>query len=205
MNRVCVVTSKSRAYYAIVSRLRRAELPFESLVPDSDLSQCDVVLTTSEEAPKFGRTAIALEELDENPGVFKGQVMSRLTGEGDVMLIGIDPGKRVGLAIFYGRTKLSFSTFNSNAALCSRVGAFARSVPSSRVVVRIGNGDGTASRLAETIRRLVPEATVEVVDESGTSVRSAKMKGVQRDQSAAAMIAFRKGEVVFHGTPRTRV
>jgi hypothetical protein len=205
MNRVCVVTSKSRAYYTIVSRLRRAEIAFESLVPDSDFGQCDVVLTTAEEAPKFGRTAIPLEELDENPGIFKGQVMSRLAEESELMLIGIDPGIRAGLAVFYGRNKLSFSTFNSSAALCTRVGAFAQSVPASRVVVRIGNGNQpAASRLVEMVRRQVPEATIELVDEFRTSVRRAKLRGIQRDQSAAAIIAFRKGEVVVQGLPRTR-
>jgi hypothetical protein len=61
-----------------------------------------------------------------------------------------------------------------------------------------------ASRLVDGLRREVPEATIEVVDESGTSTRSSKMKGVQRDQVAAAKIAFRKGEVVITGRTRTR-
>jgi len=61
-----------------------------------------------------------------------------------------------------------------------------------------------ASRLIDGLRREVPAATIEVVDESGTSVGSSKMRGVQRDQVAAAKIAFRKGEVISSGTTRTR-
>jgi len=205
VNRICVATSKARAYYALVSRLRRADLPFSSTLPDFGLDDCDLILTTADEAGRFGPKTLALENLDENPGIFKGQVVSRLTGAGDVILVGVDPGKRTGLAVFYGQTKLAFSTFDSAGAVCSRVGAFARGIPSSRMLVRVGNGNrAMATRLVDGLRKEVPDATIEIVDESGTSTGSSKMKGVQRDQVAAAKIAFRKGEVVSHGTTRTR-
>ena len=201
MNRVCVITSNAGAYYALVSRLRRADLPFTSLVPDSDFGAYDIVLTTEGESERFGAKALALEVLDENPGIFKGQVVSRLGGEEDILLVGVDPGKRTGVAVFYGRTRLSSSTFDSAAAVCSRIAAFAKAMPATRVLVRIGNGNRPlAARLADCFGEEIPSATVELVDESGTSARTTKMKGVQRDQVAAAKIAFRKGEVVSRPT-----
>jgi hypothetical protein len=201
---ICVVTSRARAYYALVSRLRRAELPFSSLVPGSDCSKCRLILTTSEEAQNLGGNSAALEDLDENPGVFKGQILSKLGGD-DVVFVGVDPGKRTGLAVFYGEVKLAFSTFDNIAALSSRVGAFAAGLPQSRVIVRIGNGNpGMAGKIAQALKRSVPGATIEVVDEAGTSTRTGRMKGVQGDQRAAARIAFRRGEVVSLGRPRTR-
>jgi hypothetical protein len=205
VDRICVATSKARAYYALVSRLRRAGLPFTSVLPDSDSGGCELVLTTAEEAGRFGGRALALEDLDENPGVFKGQVVSRLRAKEDVVLVGIDPGKRTGLAVFYGQTRLAFNTFDSAGALYSRISAFARGIPSSRMLVRVGNGNRSmAARLIDGLKREVPEATIEVVDESGTSSGSSKMKGVQKDQVSAAKIAFRKGEVVSHGSTRSR-
>jgi len=205
VNRICVATSKARAYYALVSRLRRAGLPFSSALPESDFRDCDLILTTAEEASRFGPKALALEGLDENPGVFKGQLVSRLSGENEVLLVGVDPGKRTGLAVFYGQSKLAFNTFDSASAVCSRVAAFVHAVPSSRVLVRVGNGNRQmASKLVDGLRKDVPSAIVEMVDESGTSARSSKMKGVQRDQVSAAKIAFRKGELVTHGATRTR-
>jgi len=202
LNRICVATSKARAYYSLVSRLRRAELPFSSVFPESDLD-FELVLTTAEEAAQFGYRALALEDLDENPGIFKGQVVSRLAGE-QVILVGVDPGKRTGLAVFYGQTKLAFNTFNTAGAVCSRVGAFARGIPLRRMLVRVGNGNrSVATKLGDGLKKEVPRAIIEVVDESGTSARSSKMKGVQRDQVAAAKIAFRKGEVVSHGGTRS--
>ncbi|HUK80661.1 MAG TPA: hypothetical protein VLU91_08380 [Nitrososphaerales archaeon] len=199
------MTSKARAYYALVSRLRRAELSFSSEVAGSAVDEYDLVLTTADEAGQFGDRALALESVDENPGIFKGQVVCRLRGAGEAIIVGVDPGKRTGLAVFYGHTKLAFSTFDSAGAVCARVGAFARGIPSSRMLVRVGNGNlPMASRLIDGLHREVPRAIIEVVDESGTSVRSSKMKGVQRDQVAAAKIAFRKGEVVSQGLTRTR-
>lgn len=204
MNRICVATSRASAYYALVARLRRADLPFSSALPESGFGECDIILTTAEEAKQLGSRALALEDLDENPGIFKGQVVSKLAGV-QAILVGVDPGKRTGLAVFYGQTKLAFSTFDSAAAVASRVAAFARGVPSSGLLVRVGDGNrALATRLIEGLRRAVPGATIEVVDESGTSTGSPKMKGVQRDQVAAAKIAFRKGEVVSHGKTRTR-
>lgn len=203
MNRICVATSRAKAYYSLVSRLRRTGLPFSSVIPDSDQMNCELVLTTAAEAGRFEGKSLALEELDENPGIFKGQILSRLVGE-QTILVGIDPGKRMGLAVFYGQTELTFNTFNSASTLCSKIEAFARGIPSSRMLVRVGNGNRSmAARLVEGLSREVPDAVIEVVDESKTSKGSSKMKGVERDQVAAAKIAFRKGIVVNLAKPRT--
>jgi hypothetical protein len=203
MSRVCVVTSNATAYYAVVSRLREAHLSFESLLPDSDYDGCQVILTTRGESGRFGGRAAVLEDLDENPGVFKGQIISRLDGAEEELVIGVDPGSRIGMAAYYGKTSLAFNTFRSASDLCSRVGAFVNGVPAKKSVVRIGNGNrAQVARFVESIKREAPGATIEVVDESGTSVRRVKIKGVQRDEGAAAKIAFRKGEVVSPGNPR---
>jgi hypothetical protein len=203
LSRICVATTRSMAYYALVSRLRKAGLQFESRLPDSDLRGCDVVLTTKEEARRLGPKAVALEDLDEDPGVLKGQIVSKLADGDEPLFVGIDPGERIGLAVFYGEANLAFGTFDSVGSVSSRVASFAR-VPAHRFVVRIGNGNRqVAARLVEAVRREALGATVELVDESGTSVRNPRMKGLQGDQSAAAKIAFRKGEVVSPGNSRT--
>jgi len=197
MNRICVVTAEPRTYYAIVSKMRRAGLPFSSALPGLDREECALIISSAGEVGQFGGRAIALEDLDENPGVFKGQLLSKLDGGRDVVLVGVDPGTRIGLAAFYGEMSLEYSTFGSAAGLSRRVGAFVRGVPAKKTVIRVGNGSpATATKLLESLRLEVPGATIEMVDESGTSVRRVRMKGIQGDQGAAARIAFRKGEVV---------
>lgn len=162
-----------------------------------------MILTTALEARRFGQKALALEALDDNPGVFKGQVLSRLGFAGDTILIGVDPGKRIGVAIFYGQRKLALSTFESAGSVCMWISTFARGIPESRILVRIGDGNRPmAMKLVELLKRGVPRAAIELVDESGTSAGSSKLRGVQRDQAAAAKIAFRKGEVVRSGQTR---
>jgi hypothetical protein len=187
-----------------VRRLRKAGLPFSSLMPDSDVHECDVILTTRFEMGQFGPKAVALEVLDDNPGVFKGQVLSSLGAGGDAIIIGIDPGKRTGLAAFYGQRSLVMSTFASAASACSLIGAFARCIPKSRLLVRIGNGNGAmAISLVKQVQKEAPGAMIELVDESGTSAGSSKLRGVQRDQAAAAKIAFRKGNAVSPAPTRS--
>ena len=204
MSRVCVATSRSRAYFSLVTRLRAAGVPFVSLVPGSRDSECSLVLTTREEAEVFGEKAVPIEELDENPYVLKGQVLSRLDGGAEILLVGVDPGTRIGMAAYYGNSRLEFGTFDSVQALCERAVRFIRGVPARRSLVRIGNGNlAQATRLAMLLLGALPGLAIEVVDEAGTSSRGARIKGVQGDQMAAARIAFRKG-APFDVGPRTR-
>ncbi|QQG48339.1 MAG: hypothetical protein HY247_06210 [archaeon] len=204
MNRICVVTEKGHEYYALVSRLRRAGLPFTSMLPDSDYKACSLILTTTSEASRFGDKALSLEDLDENPGVFKGQLLSSMDGAGLPVLVGVDPGTRTGMAVFYGETPLAFGTYNSVKSVSARIQAFWKGIKAQRFVVRVGSGNPSlAQRIAEVLAIEVPGAAVELVDESGTSTSSPRFKGVQRDQSAAAKIAFRKGVIVNQGLPRT--
>jgi hypothetical protein len=204
MGRLCVMTSQAKAYYSLVSRLRKAGLPFTSVVPGTRHPPCDLVLTTRAEAGSLGPGALPVELLDDDPFVFKGQVLSRLDGGRETLLIGVDPGRRIGMAAYYGSTNLEFNTFGSAQSLCARVAALAGGVPSKRSLVRIGNGNSAlAVGLALSVAERVPNASIEVVDEAGTSARGVKMKGVQGDQRAAARIAFRKG-VPFSAPPRSR-
>jgi len=193
MKRICVVTTNGGAYYAIVSKLRSAGLPSLSLLPSDDLSECGLVVTTRKEAASFAAPTMALEDLDENSDVAKGQILSLLTGKGQDLLVGIDPGSRIGTAAFLGESLLASRTFNSRRNAFAWVADIVEKVPSKRSVVRVGDGDSkTANWLADALTAKVPDALVEIVDESGTS-RTRGAKGLQKDQSSAAKIASRRG------------
>jgi hypothetical protein len=187
------MTADGRAYYALVSKLRSAGLPFLSLVPGDRSEECELILTTRAEAGQFRTPAMALEDLDENPDVAKGQILSRLS-EGDrMLLVGLDPGSRIGMAAFLGDTRIASHTFNSKVYACNGVVKLVEGVSARRSFVRIGDGDPVmAAWLAENLVVRLPTTVVEVVDESGTS-RGMRVKGLQKDQGSAAKIAFRKG------------
>ena len=194
MTRVCVITSEVRAYYALVSRLRRAGFAFMSMLPGDESDECELVLTTKHEANLFPGSVMMVEDLDEDPDVVRGQILSRLAGGKATLLIGIDPGLRIGLAAFYGDERLVFRTFNSRDRLCAGVVKLVSKIDSAKSLVRIGNGNPIlADWIATKLTLRLPKTTFEMVDEAGTSSRTVKMKGTQGDQSAAAKIAFRKG------------
>ena len=196
MGQLCVATDSSRAYYLITSRLRRAHMNFRSVIPgEAGIEDCDIVLTTRQEAGRFaGEDAIAIEDLDENPLVMKAQVLARVDGAGRELVIGIDPGSRIGLAVFYAGAGLGFHTFNSRASLYKTIFGLVRRVPNSRCIVKIGNGSRElASKLASDIGRTLTGVSIEIVNEEGTSARNVRFGSLPKDQSAAARIAFRKG------------
>jgi len=205
MSRICVVTSDGRSYYTIVSKLRDAGFPFLSLLPSDDARECGLVITTKREAGSFEVPTISLEELDENPDVARGQILSRLTEGQQNLVVGIDPGSRIGTAAFLGETRLASRTFNSRRNAVSWVASLLEKVPARRRLVRVGDGEArTATWLADSLAALVPEAAVEIVDESGTS-RSGGARGLQKDQGSAARIAFRRGvSFTKWGTARNR-
>ncbi|MDG7015791.1 MAG: hypothetical protein JRM82_00265, partial [Nitrososphaerota archaeon] len=129
----------------------------------------------------------------------RGQILARLS-EGDrALLVGLDPGSRIGMAAFLGETRLASHTFNSRSSACNSVVRLVEGVSVKRSVVRIGDGDPVLSTwLADNLASRLPTAIVEIVDESGTS-RGPNVKGLQKDQGAAARIAFRKGEQFTRG------
>jgi len=193
MRRICVVTADGRSYYAIVSKLRGAGLPFLSLLPEDDPRECGLVITTRREADSFSAPTISLEELDENPDVARGQILARLTeGEG-TMVLGIDPGSRIGAVAFLGETRLASRTFNSKRSAVAWLNRLVERVPSKRLLIKLGDGEPkTAMWLADSLTSSLPMATIEMVDESGTS-RSGSARGLRKDQGSAARIAFRRG------------
>ena len=109
MKVVSVATVDSRAYYSILSRLKRTNLRFVSVtLSQAAKDQRALIITTRKELGFFdgNATSIPIEELDEDPLIMEGQILSRILNENKrSLLIGVDPGLRIGLVIFYGRRR----------------------------------------------------------------------------------------------------
>ena len=97
--------------------------------------------------------------------------------------------------MFYGGRELGALTSNSVEESVESLVRLVKEVPHSSLSVKIGGGEPkTSLRLARSLReRLPPSASIEIVDESGTSAGKRGAIGATRDQRAAARIAFRKG------------
>ena len=207
MRIIKVATDDGNAYYDIVSRLKRTHLRFFSISPGEAVDSVqDLVLTSRREVHAFEGEAVAIEDLNEDSLIMEGQLLSRLLEDSRRnLLIGIDPGSRIGMAMFYGGRELGALTENSAEKLVDLLVMLAKEVPHSSLSVKIGAGEPRSSlRLARLSReKLPPSASIEIVDESGTSAGKRGEIGAIRDQRAAARIAFRKG-VQFSDLVRSR-
>jgi hypothetical protein len=202
MKVVGVATSDSRAYYSILSRLKETNLRFVSLTPTQAATKAsEPILTTKSELGLFSVVTIPIEELDENPLIMEGQILSKTLKENKrVILIGVDPGMRMGVVVFYGGTGLGSFTVNSIDVLEWKILSLVRNISHSDVVIKVGDGAPELSRrIIQVLTERLPEAKVEVVDERGTTMNRLRSRGQTKDQRAAERIALRKGS-----NPRNR-
>ncbi|MDA4136414.1 MAG: hypothetical protein OK449_05395 [Thaumarchaeota archaeon] len=207
MRIIKVATDDGNAYYDIVSRLKRTHLQFSSISPGQAVDSAkELVITSRMENPAFGGSGVPIEDLAEDPMVMEGQLLSRLLDEPRRrLLIGIDPGSRMGIAVFYDGRELGALNSSSVEESVESLVRLVREVPHSSLAVKIGGGEPkTSLRLARSLReRLPPSASLEIVDESGTSAGKRGATGATRDQRAAAKIAFRRG-TQFSDSPDSR-
>jgi hypothetical protein len=208
MRTIKVVTNNGNAYYYIVSRLKMTHLRYYSHQSGPQVNPVqDLVVTSRSELPRFGGDAVAIEDLDEDPLVLEGQLLSRLLDEAKRdLLVGIDPGSTIGEAVFYGGRGLGTISARSVERSVEWLLGLVNAVPHSSLSVKIGGGEPKSSQqLARLLReRLERSALIEIVDESGTSVGRRGAVGATRDQRAAARIAFRKGSQFDELVPRKR-
>ncbi len=208
MRIIKVATDDGNSYYDIVSRLKKTHLGFVSVTPGQAVDPArDLVITSRVEASAFGENVVAIEDLSQDPMTMEGQVLSRLLDESrrDI-LIGIDPGSTIGVAMFYGGRELGAIASNSVERSVNSLVSLVEGVSHSSVSVKIGGGEPkTSLRLAQLLReRLPPSASVEIVDESGTSGGKRGAVGATKDQRAASKIAFRKGVQFSEPAPPRR-
>ena len=174
-------------------------MKYVSLVPGETVKgKCSLVITTRKEIDVMGGHTVAIEDLDENPAIMKGQVLAKMALKDDRrLLFGVDPGSRIGVAMFYSDEKLVSLTLDSVSGVVRVIENATNKIPASSVMVKIGDGEPKfANLIAHSVSKKVTSAIIEIVDEKGTSTGKPKSKGLTRDQKAAERIAFRKGEVI---------
>ncbi len=156
-------------------------------------------MTTLSEAPKSTKILVLYEDiLNFEPTIIRGLIMQKvaLTHYSDELLIGIDPGKRIGLSIYYYGKEIERSFNTSIDDLASYLVRIFVGLRAKRKLVKIGNGD---MKLAKKITNLLnlkfcSDFEIEFVDERKTSVKikNYNQRG-KRDMLSAKFIARRDG------------
>lgn len=188
MKVIGVFTNDFRFFYQVVRLLKERGEPFVSLGRSGDVPpSVGVVITTSKEKEniRFGKV-VGLDDPEE--AVNTAHCMLAGGTKYRTVIVGIDPGKSTGVAV-YGEGKLLASeTVGSPEQVAGSIARLLKCLSFSKAVARVGDGDPTkGNRIIRSIWPLFSE--VELVDETGTTVRTE-----EPDVAAAKRIAMSKGE-----------
>lgn len=196
---VAVATLDGKAYYTITSLLKNIGISYVDVKPGESIKgDVKLVLTTKKERAKVEFERVLCIEDMEDLGLAGEKVLEEVLGErGDTLLIGVDPGSRIGIAAYHGQEAVVGEVASSVQEAVSLISRMVRSSQAKRRVVRVGDGDPAlaerlAARLLDSLNGLVE---LELVDERGTSSLS-RMKPNKRgirDLRSACLIALRQG------------
>jgi hypothetical protein len=187
MKVIGIFTEDFRFFYELVRRLKEQEEPFVSIGRDLEVPpQVGVIITTHEEAAKLDFPSVVSE-----PDPDQALAMARCLLLGGVhyrtVIVGIDPGKSTGIAVFGEGKMLATETVLSPEDVPKSVARLLSCLDYTRSLARIGHGDPTnRNRIINGIWKMVDE--LEVVDESRTTRNTDRP-----DVDAAIAIAFTKG------------
>lgn len=217
---VGVSTSNGRAYYSITALLKHAGLRYLDIISANRSTvyqggqlksqlylgpSVKVIITTRRERLGFMESnVLCVEDLGDDVGIAREKILPYIypPKPTDWFIVGIDPGKRTGVAAFFNHREVESSVIQSIEGTIARVCALIDNAPPIRRVVKIGSGNyALARRIAQILdSKYHDKVRIQLVNESGTSsLRKRRSKFSTgrvetRDQRAARMIAFRDGQ-----------
>ncbi len=143
-----------------------------------------------------GVEVVVLEDIENDPDIAKQTILDKLQiGKGEPLVIGVDPGRRIGIVGYYGNSEVFGEVVTSADEAVGAIMKLLKLAQRRTKFVRIGNGNPKlAGQIAETLTMRSKDVQIEIVDERGTSAKVARpnIRGA-RDVSSARMIAFRHG------------
>lgn len=138
------------------------------------------------------------EIIGKDLAVIKGLMIQKLESglEKNELIIGIDPGQRTGLSVFYYGQEIERSIFTSVDLLASHVANILAELKATKKIVKIGNGNmSLAKKITSTLNlRYCSDFELEFVDERKTSlkIKNYNQRG-KRDMMSAKYITQREG------------
>ncbi|CAD6368469.1 conserved hypothetical protein [metagenome] len=157
-----------------------------------------MILTTRKEAPVECEKPMLHEDIFENhPTVIRGLMIQKLSlGYEEELIIGIDPGQRTGISIFYFGREIESSFISSTEELVLHIIEVLGGLRAKRKVVKIGNGNMKIAKEIVTMLNLTfcSSFELEFVDERKTSlkIKNFNQRG-KRDMLSAKYILQREG------------
>jgi len=201
--KTAVATVSGKAYYLIVSELKKKNVPFLSLIPNERIPiEVKVVITTEEERPLIKHEKVLTLKEGMEPEALINQAMQVAQGKErcEKIVIGVDPGKVFGLAVLADgkvvETGNCFGTEETLDKIKSVLETF-KSDPVTSILVKIGDGvPEYKDKLLRALDKILPSNVVlQSVREAGTNryMSETKHRRGLRDIVSAVKIAGRNG------------
>jgi hypothetical protein len=199
-NNIAVATVYGRPYFKFVNILKNLKLNYDSVLPD-EVTSSDrrLILTTIRESSKIPTDLVLFDdEFDYDPIIIQGKIVKKLESgiHRSSLVIGIDPGNRIGLSVFYYEKEIESSTYTSVDELISHIVKIMVGLSAERKVVKVGNGNMKIARQITNLLnlRFCSHFELEFVDERKTSLRVKNYnKRGTRDKISARYITQREG------------
>ena len=198
--RIGIATTYGKPYYRFSTYLKTLQLSFDSILPEEILDYSGhLVLTTRKESPKNCEKPLLHEDIFEHhPTVIRGIMVQKLNlnFEEDDLILGIDPGQRIGLSVFYFGQEIESSFHSSVEELVLHIIRVLGGLRAKRKVVKIGNGNMIiANQIVSMLNlKFCSSFELEFVDERKTSLKIKNFnQGGKRDMLSAKYISQRDG------------
>ena len=198
--RIGIATTYGRPYYRFSTYLKTLDLAFDSILPEEILDYSgNLVFTTREESPKECQKPLLHEDIFEHPPtVIKGKMMQKLSFnfEEEDLVLGVDPGQRIGLSVCYFGKEIESSFYSSVEDLVFHIIKVMGGLRAKRKIVKIGDGNmQIAKEIASMLNlKFCSSFELEFVDEKKTSpkIKNFNQRG-KRDMLSAKFISQRDG------------
>jgi hypothetical protein len=200
--KIALATVSGKAYYKLVSELKRRNVPFLSLKP-MDVIPLDikVAITTERERHMITHPSVLIFEDDKDPAEVVNEAIRLVQGKSsyEKVVVGVDPGRTFGVAIMGdGKVLETVNCLNTKETMNVILKALER-LPATINQVKIGDGaPAYTEKLLHALDEALPKETaIEIVCEAGTSHPSrgtAHRRGM-KDTVSAIKIAERKGRI----------
>ena len=138
------------------------------------------------------------ETFEKHSTIITGLILQKLelNFEKEELVIGVDPGSRIGLSIFYYGIEIESSLHSSIDDLVSHIITILAELKAKRKIVKIGNGNMLIAKEIGTMLNLkfCSSFELEFVDERKTSlkIKNYNQRG-KRDRLSAKYISQRQG------------
>lgn len=187
-----VLTQNFSLYHDLLKILKKRGIHYTSLSFHEPIPyNIDVILTSPEEKKDVQFDKIIACAPNSDMDVIIDKALNFLHTGPFNLLIGIDPGRTPGIAIFRDGTLLRSLNVSSPEEVYDTVKTLFDEWPSSDILIRVGHGAQLIrNRIINSLREL--QVPIEIVDETSTSY----VKTRKSDKAAAQLIAITPGNPV---------